>query len=381
MSRHILLLSAETSGDIFGGEVATALREIDPEIKLSGIGGPNMDAAGIKLLDFDRSGVSILGWWEGIVSYQRILALAARAAEQILAERPDHLVLVDSWGFTLRVARAVRAIAPEIKLTKLIGPQIWASRPGRAKTVAETYDQVLCVLQRELAFYESLNIDARQIGHPAIDRFSEGDARAFRSRYGISDRAQLCLVCPGSRHSEIERVAPNLIASARLLKSRYPGLRIVVAPSKAVSEHCRQAVPPSPDEIWIDDQNELHDAMAAASVSLACSGTITTELACAGVATCVAYRVSPVTFALAKAGFMTTDYVSLLNVAAERAVMPEFLQARLQPNIVAETAGIWLANEDVRCAQVKAQTDALGLLSDIKTPASQMAARALLDLV
>ena len=148
----LYLVAAEASGDLLAREVAEWVRRKSPGTEINGIGGAELAGAGITS-PIDISPLSVLGFAEGIRAYADVVRLADAAAEDICRRRPRVVVLVDSWGFMLRVAQRVRARDASIRLVKLIGPQVWATRPGRAATLAATVDHLLCMHDIEAPYY------------------------------------------------------------------------------------------------------------------------------------------------------------------------------------------------------------------------------------
>ena len=185
MNKRIFLVAAETSGDALGADLVGALRTRDTSLELAGIGGPLMAEAGLPSRA-DISGLAILGFVDGLLAYSRVKRAVAASVAAILDAKPDLVVLIDSWGFTLRVAQGVRAAAPGIKLVKYIGPQVWATRPGRAKTLAAAVDHLICIHDFEVPFYQPFGLPCTVCGHPALGRFKPGDGAALRERQGFA---------------------------------------------------------------------------------------------------------------------------------------------------------------------------------------------------
>ena len=157
MSQRIFLVAAESSGDALGADLARALRDRDGALDIQGVGGPLMAEQGIAS-QADIKGLAILGFIDGLLAFSRVKAAVRATVAAILKAKPDVVVLIDSWGFTLRVAQGVRAAAPEIKLVKYIGPQVWATRPGRAKTLAAAVDHLICIHDFEAVSYTHLTL-------------------------------------------------------------------------------------------------------------------------------------------------------------------------------------------------------------------------------
>lgn len=378
--RHIYFVAAEASGDLLAREVIEAIRAMKPDTTISGIGGQELSAIGI-VSPIDITPLSILGFLEGIKAYGDVVKLVDAAAEAIVSARPDVVVLVDSWGFMLRLAQRLRLRAPDIRLVKLIGPQVWATRPGRAKTLAGTVDHLLCMHDIEVPFYEPYGLRTTVIGNPALSRGGVGDRAGFRARHGLSDTDKAVLVLPGSRRSEIARVAPALMEAAVQVSAALPGARLFAEPAESVAADFRSAFPEAGRHFTLLDSPERRfDAMAGCDLVLACSGTVTSEVATQGTPMIVAYKTGWVTWALARGLLYKKRHITLLNILNDdTAIVPEFVQTRQKPDLIAAEAIRWLSNPDRLSAQRSAQRAALGRLQNENAPAAEAAAGAILS--
>ncbi|OYW83632.1 MAG: lipid-A-disaccharide synthase, partial [Hyphomonas sp. 32-62-5] len=246
----MFFVAAEASGDLLAREVIQVLRQENSNLSIQGIGGAELAEIGIKS-PIDIAPLSVLGFLEGIKAYGDVVKLADAATEAILAANPKVVVLVDSWGFMLRVAQRVRAKAPKIRLVKLIGPQVWATRPGRAKTLAATVDHLLCMHDIEVPYYEPFGLKTTVIGNPALFRGGRGDRAGFRRHHGLTEDDCAVLVLPGSRRSEIARVAPALMDAATRIKRALPGTRLFVQPADNATEMFREQFPNATDQFKV----------------------------------------------------------------------------------------------------------------------------------
>jgi lipid-A-disaccharide synthase len=361
----VMLVAAEASGDILGADLAAALRRrLGDRVRFIGVGGARMAAEGVAS-PFDIAELSILGIFEGVAAYPRVrrrvadtVALAAR--ERRAGNRPDVAVLIDSWGFTLRVAKGLRRLDPTIALVKYVGPQVWASRPGRAKTLAGAVDLLLAIHAFDAPWFERAGLKTVFVGNSTLARdVSSADGARFRSRRGLAAETPLLLVLPGSRRSEVARLAaPFGEAVARLCAAR-PELRLAVpvAATVAAEVDAMTAGWPTPP-LRIDGDADKLDAMAAATVALACSGSVATELALAGCPMVVAYRVGPLTYRVLKR-LVTTRFITLFNIAADRAVAPEFIQGDCTGGTLAAALAERLDDPALRNRQIADQFAAL----------------------
>ncbi|MEM9572484.1 MAG: lipid-A-disaccharide synthase [Pseudomonadota bacterium] len=379
---RVFLVAAEPSGDLLARETAEALRAQSADIHIGGIGGRELEKIGIES-PIDIAPLSILGLFEGLKAYGTVVKLADAAADAIIADNPDAVILVDSWGFMLRVAQRVRARNPEIKLIKLVGPQVWATRAGRAKTLAGAVDHLICIHHMEVPYYEPFGLPVTVMGNPALSRTEQGDGAAVRARLGLSKEDQLLLVLPGSRPSEIKRVATDLVEAAWLMKSENPALNVIIAPASAVREQFLKAFPST--EEWAHVTNERDrgaDVMAAADYALACSGTVTSELAVQGTPFLVGYRTGWITWTLARYFLFKPNHITLLNIAADDSdIAPEFIQMDLKAPALAAEAQAVLADEDRRNAQIEAQNKALSRMGERDEVAAEIAAKTILDVI
>jgi lipid-A-disaccharide synthase len=371
LSRRIFLVAAESSGDALGADLSRLLKERDPTLELAGVGGPLMAEEGVPTRA-DITGLAILGFFDGFLAYARVKRAVAATVAAILKAKPDVVVLIDSWGFTLRVAQGVRAADPSIKLVKYIGPQVWATRPGRAKTLAAAVDHLICIHDFEVPFYAPYGLECTVCGHPALGRYKPGDGAALRARQGYKANEKIILVLPGSRSAEIRRIGPTLWAAAELL-DRDRDVRIIVVAANSVRQ---QVLGQAPAAVRILDEREKEDAFAAATVALAASGTVTTEVALQGTPLVIGYKLGWITWALARALLFKGKYATLMNVAADKEVAPEFIQTRCTPENIAAAASPLLDDPDAREHQVRAQDEALAKMGRGGRSASEIAADA-----
>lgn len=377
---HVYFVAAEDSGDAIGADVIDAMRLADPTVTISGIGGERMKARGVAA-DVDMSGLAVLGLIEGLKAYGRVKKAVEKAADAIAKADPDSVVLIDSWGFMWRVARALKLRGVRAKRIKLIGPQVWATRPGRARVLAKWVDHLLCIHPFEQPFYVRWGLPTTLIGNPALHRLPKGDSAGFRKRHGIPQDAPVIGLLPGSRNAEMRRVAPTLFEAVKQALAATPGARVVcmVAPSVA-AEVVRQAEAQSYPIVLVRDEAEKADAYASMTVAVACSGTVTTELAAQGAVVVMAYKLGWITWALLRGILMKTKYAALVNVAANAEVIPEFVQTRFSTRLIARAAIERLNKPEVLRAQQAAQAKAIAVMKGTARPAAEVAAETILRL-
>ena len=377
---RIFLVAGESSGDALGADLVDALRARDPGVAFAGVGGAAMASRGVKSA-FDIGDLAVLGLIDGLMAYPRVVKRADQAADAAVAFNPDAVVLIDSWGFTLRVAQRLRARLPRAKLIKYIGPQVWATRPGRAKTLAAAVDHLICIHDFETPFYAPYGLACTVCGHPAFGRSVPGDGAAFRARHALGD-APVLLVLPGSRGSELRRTAPHLFAAAAIALEKTPGARVVAVASRAIADGVKaMAAAQSYPVLVVDEAADKSDAFAAATAALAVSGTVTTEVALQETPVVVGYRLGWVTWALARAFLYRSPFATLMNVAAGREIAPEFIQTRCTAANLAGAVTPLLNDAAARAHQVAAQDAALKAMGRGGRPAAEIAAEAVLGVL
>ena len=376
-----MLVAGEASGDALGAGLAKALRQrLDEGVRFVGVGGARMAEQGIESL-FDIAELSILGLWEGVKAYPRVVRLADATAALARRERPDVAVLIDQWGFTLRVAQRLRRQLPGTLLVKYVGPQVWASRPGRARTLAQAVDHLLAIHAFDAPHFEREGLATTFVGNPALARdFSQADPARLRAHIGAGEGDPILLVLPGSRPSEMKNVLPPFADAARRLLAERPDLRVVVPVAETVAASVRAEVAGWGERAFVVDGALKDDAMLAGTAALACSGTVTTELALAGRPMVVGYRIGRLTYLALKA-LIRTRFITLFNIAAQDFVAPEFIQDDCNGPALAKAVGALLDDPERRAAQAAAQDAALEKMGRGGPDPSELAADTILRLL
>jgi lipid-A-disaccharide synthase len=378
----VMLVAAEASGDDRGAGLMRALRaRLGERVQFIGVGGERMRTEGLAS-PFDIAELSVLGLVEGLRAYPKVVRRVRETAALAQREPPDIAVLIDSWGFTLRVAKALRRLYPQLPLVKYVGPQVWASRPGRARTTAQTYDHLLSIHAFDAPYFEAAGLPVTFVGNSALATdFSQADPARLRARIGAGEGDPILLVLPGSRPGEIERVLPPFAEAAARLQAERPDLHVVAPAADTVAAMVKDRIGSSlPRAHVVEGEEARRDAMKAATVALACSGTVTTELALAGCPMVVGYRVAPLTYAILKR-LIRTRYVTLFNIAAQDFVAPELLQDACNGPALAREAALRLDDPELRAWQVARQHAALDRMGRGGPDPSEAAAEAVLALL
>jgi len=377
----VMLVATEASGDDRGAGLAAALRDrLGGNVRFIGAGGQKMAAEGVQSV-FDISELSILGVVDALLIYRRAMKLVDLAVDLAVREQPDAVILIDSWAFSLRVANRIRKRAPKIPLIKYVAPQVWAWRRGRARTLAQSVDHLLSIHTFDAPYFEAEGLATTFVGNAALGiDFRDADPGRIRNELAIADQAEVLLVLPGSRPSEIRRVLPPFAEAVARLQAERPDLQVIIPAAPTVAEAVRSAVATWPVRPHlVEGDRSKYDAMKAATVALACSGTVTIELALAGCPMVVAYRIDALTYALVN--WLVRRPITLFNIAAKSMVAPEFIQEDCTGIRLATAITERLDDPALRASQMASQFAALDVMGRGGPDPSSAAADAVISIV
>ena len=376
---RVFVIAGETSGDLLGAGLMAGLRELCPAVEFDGIGGPAMAKQGLRSR-FPMEELSVMGLAEVLPRYFHLRRRISETARAVLAAQPDVLVTVDVPDFSLAVARRVKARS-RIRTVHYVAPSVWAWRPGRATRMAKVIDHVLALLPFEPPYMTAAGIACDFVGHPvaALRLASDREAVVFRARTGL-DTARFLLVLPGSRPSEISRLAPIFGEVVGRMASTHPWMRFVVVPAASVAEQTRSAIsdwPVAPIIINPDGDGQgilKRAAFREATVALAASGTVSLELAVAGTPMVIAYRFNWITQRIL--GWMTrVDTFTLVNLVSETRAVPECLGSACRADMILDRLESVLADPSSQDAAMQRAISRLGCCGE--SPGKR-AARAML---
>ncbi|MEA2842033.1 MAG: lipid-A-disaccharide synthase [Methylobacteriaceae bacterium] len=325
----VFLIAGEPSGDALGADLMRALTKRAGAMRFAGVGGPAMEAQGLKSL-LPLSEIAVMGILPVLRRLPYLIASIRMVARAVIAARPDVLVIIDSPDFTHRVARRVRGARPDLPIVNYVGPSVWAWRPGRARRMRAYLDHVLALLPFEPAAYARLGGPAcTYVSHPLVGQIAalRPSAEDLRLQDAMSPTV---LVMPGSREAEIRRLMP-VFGSAVALLSETARLDVLLPTLPHLEPLVR-----SEAQKWlikpriVTDTREKFAAMKRGRAALIASGTATLELALAGVPMVVAYRVSLIEEIVARLMIKVPD-LALPNLILGRTIVPEFLQRNCTP--------------------------------------------------
>ena len=375
----VALVAAEQSADTLGAGLIEAIRARLPDAEFFGIAGPKMIAAGCAPW-YRAEEISVMGVAEVLPHLPRLLKLRGTLLDRIKASGAHVFVGIDAPDFNLPAARALKRAG--IPTVQYVSPQVWAWRQSRAAKMRSAVDLVLCVLPFETDFYASYGVAAQFIGHPLADAIPfTVDARAARAKLGLDPNTPVLAVLPGSRRSEVARLAVPFMATAGWLQRERPHLNVAVAlASEPIAELFRAVTA----DVQLERAPRLsvaqaRDVLAAADVVLTASGTASLETLLLKRPMVVAHRMAPLTYWLVRRlGVAKLPHFSLPNLLAGRRVVPEYVQEAVRPDVLGPALLAILDGNPIDSGWYDVFA---GIHRQLRRDASSQAAQAVLDLV
>jgi lipid-A-disaccharide synthase len=340
----IALVAGEASGDQLGAALVERLRLIHPNARFVGVAGQRMQEAGVEPW-WDAQELAVMGLTEVLAHFPRLLRLRRELRHRLLQLRPDVFVGIDAPDFNLGLEIQLRRAG--IRTVHYVSPTVWAWRRRRVRKIARAADLVLCLFPFEPSFYEGHAVPAAYVGHPLADQIQpDHDAPAARRRLGLPADAVTVALLPGSRLSEVERLAEPMLAAARILRAQYPAMQFVSAlASDRVAGAFRQAM----TAVGFDDValvlDQPREVMAAAEAVICASGTATLETMLVNRPLVMTYRIAPSTYGLLKhLRLIEPQLFALPNILAGERLVPELIQDEATPERLAAAVSHWLDN-------------------------------------
>jgi lipid-A-disaccharide synthase len=350
-NKHILIVAGEASGDLHGANLVREIKKIDPSISIRGIGGRKMEEAGVDIV-MRSSEIAVVGLTEVFSKYSKILKARREMVQLLESSSPDLLILIDFPGFNINLARSSKRC--HVPVLYYISPQLWAWRSGRAKKIAARVDRMAVILPFEEEFYKKtgVDIDVEYVGHPLMDAVpSSLEKDTIKKDLGLETGLVLGLL-PGSRTAEITNLLPSMIQAAEMLAARHPDIKCVLPLASTISRELIDSYISKSSLKIIVPQKDVYSILSICDLALIKSGTATLEAAIMGVPMVVAYRMSALSFKIAKLVIKVAN-ASLVNLIAGKEIVPELLQDDATPEKLAERASKILDDEFYRNEMIK----------------------------
>jgi lipid-A-disaccharide synthase len=378
----IVLCAGEASGDQLGAGLIAELRQRRPGLNFVGIGGPAMRAAGMEIW-WDVQELAVMGLVEVLRHLPRLLRLRREFLERIATSGASLYIGIDAPDFNLGVERRLKAQG--LRTLHYVSPSIWAWRQGRARSIGQCADRVLCLFPFEPELYARHGVDARFVGHPFADEMPlEVDRAGARLDLGLRDDLSLLALVPGSRRGEIERLGADFLGAAAQLCGRRPDLGVLIAASnETLAMRLREMLAQQPQpqlaaRVYVV-VGRMRTVLAACDVALVASGTATLETALSRRPMVVGYRIATLTYWIVRAlRLLKVRHYSLPNVLAGRELVPEISQNDLTPVALAQALERWL---DQPAAVAEYQQACDGIHRQLRCDASARAAEAVMELL
>ena len=361
MTKTVMLVAGEASGDKHGGEIAKKLIEYDESIRCIGMGGKAMRNAGVELL-VDSRNIAVVGLFEVLTHWGDIQKALKTLKQALKKNPPDLLVLIDYQEFNLKLAEFAKSLHTRVLF--YVSPQVWAWRQGRVKKIGKAIDMMAVIFPFEAAFYEKHNVPVRYVGHPLADKVKPSLTKQQAiEQFQLDPCKKSIALLPGSRRSEIIRILPILIESANIIRRSLENVQFVlpVAPSLDI-EFLQMELEKAKLLGLTLIEGHTYDAVAHSDAVIVASGTATLEVALLGTPMAIVYRVSGLSYAVFKR-LLKVKHVGLANIVAEREVAKEFIQDNARPEDIAAEIVKQLSDSEYQAAireQLKIVTHKLG---------------------
>ena len=350
MSARLLLSCGEASGDLYAGELTRELLALDPALTITGLGGPQLAAAGGRLID-DYRDLAVTGLTEAIAKLPRSLEARRALVADAQRARPDALILIDFPDFNFRLAPPIRRLG--VPVIYYISPQIWAWRPGRLATIRKIADCVLVIFPFEESIYREGGVPVEFVGHPLVDLAKPSAGReAFLSAHGLSPEAPTVAILPGSRPNEVSRILPDLVAAARQIRAAVPAAQFIVARAPRLGDGLFERVRARELGAAAIVEGDTDTVLASTDVALTASGTATVQAALHDTPMVIVYRVSPLSYRLLRR-LVTVETIGMVNLIAGERIVPELVQEAFTADAVAREA-ISMLTDASRAAAIRA---------------------------
>lgn len=348
---RIGVLAGEASGDILGARVLAALRQRFPDLCVEGIGGPLMEAQGLRsMAPMER--LAVMGFVEPLSRLPELLRIRREVLAHFSANPPDIFLGIDSPDFNLRLEQQLRARG--VATAHLVSPSVWAWRAGRIGKIKRAVDLMLCLFPFETAIYRQHGVPVQCVGHPLADEIPlQPDRAAARRALGLAPASRVLALLPGSRAGEVRLLAPLFLRTAALLREADPGLVLVLpAANPARAEELERLLAGHADLGVTLVHGRSREVMTASDAVLLASGTATLEAALLRRPMVVAYRMGALSWLLLRQ-LVKIPYAALPNILAGRALVPELLQGGATPEAMAEALQPLLSGGPAVSAQLQ----------------------------
>lgn len=345
MSNNVLIIAGEASGDLHGASLIRELNKLDSSLKIFGIGGNKMQAEGMELI-FHIDKMAFLGFVEVIKHLSFIKKIQARLLDEIQKRKVKHVILIDYPGFNLSIAKKIKTLKPELKLTYYITPQVWAWGKGRVKKIKKYFDKVLVVFPFEEKFFKEKNVQCEYVGHPLIEEINNYEfisRNLLNNKFDLDPEKEILLILAGSRKQEVKSIFPETIKAAEKISDDM-GMQIVVACAENLDENIFYDLTELKNFKVI--KNYTYDLLKHSKFGIIKSGTSTLEAGLLKLPMVIVYKTSWLTYIIGKA-LVKISNIGMTNIILEEQVVPELIQSDANADRIYDEAKGILSDEDL----------------------------------
>jgi len=365
---RVMIIAGEASGDQHSARLVEAVHNLDPSVEFFGIGGECMRRAGVEIL-VDSSEMAVVGLVE-IWAHRKVIFGALDKMREILkTDPPDLLFLTDYPEFNLRLAKTAKQLG--IKVLFYISPQIWAWRQWRVKKIRKLVDMMAVIFPFELDFYHRHNVPVRFVGHPLAEEVhASAEREHLCTEFGLNAQQPVVGLFPGSRQSEVKRLMPIIVETAKQLKQQNPQIQFLLPVASTLKHEIFSPYIDAETPPITMIENRSYDVMAACDAIVTVSGTVTLEIALIGTPMVIINRISALSYFIAKR-MVKIDHIGLCNIVAGKRVVPELIQYDVKAKKIADEIIRMLTqpeyNQSIRneLQQVRAKLSSDGEVSDL----------------
>jgi lipid-A-disaccharide synthase len=336
MNDSIIIIAGEPSADMHGAALVKELKTLCPDLAIYGIGSRLMEKVGVEIFT-DLAQYAVIGFIEVLKHYSIFKKAFDLTLEKIRQIQPIALILIDYPGFNLRLAKKVKQMFPDVKIIYYISPQVWAWGKKRIKLIEKIVDKMLVVFDFEATLYNDNNIDAEFVGHPLMESvvLSENKAELVKAK-GFTPSDTIIALLPGSRQIEVKRLLPVMLASADKLHQQMPEIKFILIKAANIKTATMETYLKNYQHLPIKVISEhSYDFLSICSYAWVCSGTATLETAILGIPMLITYKTSFFTWFISKL-LIKLPYIGLVNVVANKKIVPEFIQGQSNKNNITD---------------------------------------------
>ena len=373
----IYLIAGEASGDNIGANLMRELKKTREDVCFYGVGGDKMMAEGMPPI-FPAKELSLMGFIEILPYIPKFLYRIKQTINHIVSVNPDVVITIDSPGFCFRVARAVKEKI-SAKLIHYVAPTVWAYKPDRTRKIAKIFDHLLVILPFEPPYFIKEGLDTYFVGYPAIENLRISPREEFRQKFNIKEEDLLLCLTPGSRRQEIKSLLPIFLEAVNELKKKTNKNIILAIPALNHLREEIELVNKGCASIILVDEKDKQGLFSSADLALTKSGTITTELAFYKLPMVVAHKVNGLSYWLLKK-MIKIKYVTIINILAEKELIPELLQDECNAIKISEKLFEYLSQKNRSAFVMEIQSNLQKLILSNGMP-SELAAKKILSVL